>query len=254
MKKGTLLIASLVLLGAVDANAQMEWTGRGFININGAFQVGDKSFTETLAGSDFILYDEQATYNLTHAFSGGALFDVGGGVRVWRNLAAGLAVSSFSTNSTVSLTGTVPHPLFFNRPRTVTHQQGGLDHRQVGWHFQLTWLVPVTDKIDLALSGGPSVFSVRQHIAVTSPSAVQIAEAGSPFDVVTVSRVVTQELSESGFGGNVGIDFTYLFTDAFGGGLMLRWAGASVELPANGGAQSVNAGGFQVGFGARVRF
>jgi hypothetical protein len=247
VKKGTLLIAGLLLLGAVDASAQMEWAGRGFVNINGSFQVGDKSFTDTLTEQ---LYDETATYDLTNEFSGGALFDVSGGVWVWRNLAAGLGVSNFSTTSTITLAGTVPHPLFFNRPRAVTHQQGGLDHRQLGWHFQLTWLVPVTDKLDVAFFGGPSVFNVRQRVATQ----MEIVETGMPFDTATVNRVVTQESSQNGFGRNVGVDFTYLFTDALGGGIMLRWAGASVDFPSSGGTQSVDAGGFQMGFGARLRF
>ena len=242
-----MLIASLVLFATAAASAQMEWADRGFINVNGTFQVGDGSFAETLTET---LYDEQAMYDLTHEFSGGALFDISGGARVWRNLAAGLAVSMFNTTSTVSLTGSAPHPLFFNRSRAVTHQQGALDHRQIGWHFQLTWFVPVTDKIDVAVSGGPSVYNVRQRLA----SQVEIVEIGAPFDTATVNRLVTQESRNNGVGGNVGVDFTYLFTETFGGGIMLRWAGASVDIPAQGGTQSIDAGGFQVGVGARVRF
>ena len=39
-----------------------------------------------------------------------------------------------------------------------------------------------------------------------------------------------------------------------GGGIFVRWAGGSVEVPASGGEQSLDVGGFQVGIGLRARF
>ena len=247
VKKTTLLVACLALLASTDARAQMQWTDLGFVNINGIYQVGDRSFTETLTST---VYNETATYDVRHDISGGAAFDVSGGVKVWRNLAAGFGLSIFNTSSTVALTGSVPHPVFVDRPRSVTHQEGGLDHRQLGYHFQATWVMPVTDKIDIAVFGGPSIFNVSQALVTD----VEIVEVGAPFDTARVNRVVTSQSSKNGFGGNVGVDLTYLFTARVGAGLLLRWVGASVDLPASGGNQSVEAGGFHIGGGARIRF
>ena len=247
MKTGTLLVVDLLIVAATDAAAQSAWTDLGYFNINGAIQTGDSRFTQTLREP---IYGEEATYNLTHEFSGGGMFDFSFGGRVWSNFAAGLAVTAFNTTSSLTLNGTVPHPLFFDRPRTVTSQQDVLDHRQLGYHVQLSWFVPVNDKLDVALFGGPSFFSVDQQLATQ----VTVAESGEPFDTVTVSQVVTQKASESGTGGNVGVDVTYLFTDVIGGGVMLRWASGTVDLTTADGPQSIDVGGFQVGFGARVRF
>jgi len=52
---------------------------------------------------------------------------------------------------------------------------------------------------------------------------------------------------------NAGIDITYLVTEQLGGGLFVRWAGGSVDIPATGGTQSIDVGGMQVGIGLRVR-
>ena len=53
---------------------------------------------------------------------------------------------------------------------------------------------------------------------------------------------------------NAGVDFAYMLTEQFGGGLFVRWAGGSVDIPAAGGTQSLGVGGFQTGVGIRVRF
>jgi hypothetical protein len=57
----------------------------------------------------------------------------------------------------------------------------------------------------------------------------------------------------------VGADVSYYFTERFGAGGFLRWAGGSTDievLDASNLRQEVktDVGGFQAGFGARVRF
>ena len=253
---GTLLLAGLVMFVATDASAQTAWTlNRGYVNINRVSQSGDTRFTETLTAT---IYGEQATHTLTHAFSGGGMFDVSAGARlplpsIWSNLAAGLAISTFNTASSLELRGTVPNPLFFNRPRTMTPQSALTDHRQTGVHFQLSWFVPVTDKIDVAVFGGPSFFSVKHRLA--SRVTINTADEVGPLYVSAPgAQLLTQETSAKSSGGNVGVDVTYLFTDVIGAGVMLRWAGGSVDLTTANGSHSIDVGGFQVGFGARVRF
>lgn len=251
VQSGTLLLAGLMMCVATDAAAQTAWTlDRGYVNINRVSQSGDNRFTQALTET---IYDEQATYDLTHAFSGGGMFDVSVGGRVWSNLAAGLAISTFNTTSSLELRGTVPNPLFFNRPRTLTPQTSLTDHSQTGVHVQLSWFVPVTDKIDVAVFGGPSFFSVNHRLA--SRLTLNTADEVGPLYVSAPgAQVLTQETSEKTTGGNVGVDVTYLFTDVIGAGVMLRWAGGSVDLTTANGSQSIDVGGFQVGFGARVRF
>ena len=245
------LVAGLALLVAGDANAQMQWVDQGFVNVNGSYQAGGLQSQEVITEP---LYGETATYSVVHDLAGGAILDVSGGVRVWRNLAAGFGLTVLTQKlhkSGIKVSGVVPSPLFFNRSRTVAYQVSGLDHRQVAFHFQALWFVPVTDKIDVALFGGPSVFYLTQDFI----SSVGIMELGyfGPGSA-RIWRVSKQPTTRNTLGGNVGVDVTYLATETLGGGFFVRWAGGSVDLSITGTSQSVDIGGFQIGGGVRVRF
>jgi hypothetical protein len=251
LRKAMLLVAGLALLVAGDANAQMQWPDQWFVNINGSSQAGGLQSQEVITEP---LYGETATYSVVHDLDGGAIFDVSGGVRVWRNLAAGFGMTVLTQklqNSGIKVSGVVPSPLFFNRPRTVAYQVSGLDHRQVAFHFQALWFVPVTDKIDVALFGGPSVFKLTQDLI----SSVEIMEMGHiGAGSARIWRASKQPTTRNALGGNVGVDVTYLVTETLGGGFFVRWTGGSVDLSTNGSSQSVDIGGLQIGGGVRVRF
>ncbi|RUA01585.1 MAG: hypothetical protein DSY84_05140, partial [Candidatus Neomarinimicrobiota bacterium] len=60
-----------------------DWEDTAFVSVNFGYQVGDRSFSETLSAT---IYDETATYDVNHESGGGGFFDISGGVRVWRNL------------------------------------------------------------------------------------------------------------------------------------------------------------------------
>ena len=243
-----LCLLTVGLCGAPAADAQVaEWTGTAFASINFASQVRDRSFSESLSAT---IYAETATYDIVHDGGGGGFFDVSGGVRVWRSLAAGLGVTQFSRRGGATVTGQVPHPLFFNRPRSATYARTDLEHKETGIHLQAVWVTPIQDRIHVSVFGGPSFFSVDQSHITGATS----AEIAAPFNEVAISQVATGTVSESGVGGHVGVDVTYLVTEQLGGGIFVRWAGGSVDLPVSGGTQSLDVGGAQFGIGLRARF
>ena len=243
-------------LGTPTAEAQMKfweraWEDAAFISINFGYQVGDRSFSERLGDLvPIIIYDELATYDIDHRSGGGGFFDISGGVRVWRNLAAGLGVTRFVATSGAAVTGSIPHPLFFGRPRTGNFSRTDLEHAETGIHLQAVWVVPITDQIDVSVFGGPSFFNVGQSVITN----VMPAEVGAPFNTVAITGATITTVSERAVGGNVGVDITYLVTERYGGGFFVRWAGASVDIPASGGPQSIDVGGTQFGIGLRARF
>ena len=108
----TLGVLALGMLAVTDVAAQLQaWEDDGYVSINYGYQVGDRSFVESLSAT---VYEETATYSVSHSSSGGGHFDIGGGVRVWRSLAAGIAITpSMSTSAGATISGSVPHPLFF---------------------------------------------------------------------------------------------------------------------------------------------
>jgi hypothetical protein len=238
MKK-VLGVIALVLVAA-PAHAQiMQWEDRGFANVNVLAQPQSRNVTDS---STFTLYDENGTVTCPRKIGGGAVFDVSGGYRVWHNLAVGLGYSRFSDSSNVTVTAAVPDPLVFEQPVVQDLNAGKLDHAENAVHFSAVWFWPVTDKIDVAASAGPSVFNVSDQgvTGVTVQPNTSIA-----------TGVTTTKDSKTGVGVNAGVDVTYLVTQKIGAGLLLRYAGASVDLPT---VKSLKVGGFQIGVGARYRF
>ena len=253
----TLLLVSLLVCGASDAVAQSQWktlTDRAYININGAFQgTSDTAFTETLTDT---LYGEAATYELKNGLSiGGSTFDFGFGARVWNNVAAGLSISSVATSSSLSATGTVPHPLFYNRSRNVTYQASDLSTSNRAYHVQFSWFVPLSDDFDVAIFAGPSFFTI-DHRRGTLP--VSIENSGTLLNNAVMTNLATQASSGTATGVNAGIDATYHLMEfmgaGVGAGVMVRWSSGSVDLATASGTQSVDAGGVQIAVGARLRF
>ena len=249
LARGTLclLIATgAVFPGVADAQGR-SWTGNGFINLNGGGQSGDQRFSDALDGP---LYDELAVYANDYVSSGGSLIDVTGGVRVWHGLAAAFGVTIVNGSSTVDIAGSVPHPLFFDSARATALQRADLTHRQVGFHFQVVYLIPLTDAIDVAVFAGPSVFRVEQDFV----SDITLGPEIDPFDTVALAGAPTQAAQETGIGGNVGADVTYMFTDILGVGGFVRYTTGSVDFTTSDGVQRLDAGGTQAGIGVRARF
>jgi hypothetical protein len=233
---GTIALA----LVAVPAQAQMRWQDRGFANVN---LVAQPQSRDAALNSAFELFDEQATVASVRDIGGGLVLDLAGGVRVWRNLAVGIGYSYFSDSSDVDVIATIPDPLVFDQPVVQNLTASGLDHSEQAVHFSAVWFWPVTDKIDVAVSAGPSIFNVSD-VGATGVSLQP--------NTATATGVTTVEASETAGGFHAGFDVTYLVTRRIGVGFLLRYAGASVDVPtAN---DSLDVGGFHIGTGLRWRF
>jgi hypothetical protein len=236
----TLALAFAALLAAPAHAQQMTWTDRGFANVNLGVQGGSSDLATT---SSFELYGEQGSLATTQEVGGGGLFDFSVGYKVWRNLAVGIGYSRTGSDADVAIAASVPDPNFFDRPRPVSSVSEGADHSQNAIHFQGTWIMPVTDTMDVGFSFGPTIFNVSQDI----PSAVTVNEPGPTL----ASTSLTRE-KETTVGINLGVDVNYFFTPRFGAGVLARYTFGSVDF--EGADDSIGVGGFQIGGGLRVRF
>lgn len=246
----TLMVCGL-MAGAATVSAQSrEWTDRGYANINLGFQ-GSPGDIE--AARTFTIYQESGLVGVNSEVDGGPFFDLSAGARVWKNMSVGLGWHRVSSNSDATVAGRVPHPLFFDRPREFSTAVSGLERSESALHLSFGYMVPLNDKIDVHIFGGPSFFWLSQDVVAD----VQIGEAGAPFTSVVVSPVVT-EREEKPVGGHIGADFTYRFYETgrmkLGAGAFLRYAGASADLVVVDQTVSSDVGGFQFGFGLRTRF
>jgi hypothetical protein len=237
-----------VCLSAGAARAQpLADEPRFFVNIDGLYQAGSQDQRRTVP---FTVYDEQGAFDIARRIGGGGALDISGAYRVRGSLAVGLGISRFADTATGNVAGAVPHPLFFDRHRPFALEAPDLRHRETGVHLQAIWWVPVTNEWDVAVSVGPSFFSVSQtHVAD-----VQFVEIGAPWDAVSASIAGRADRSASGAGFNLGAESSYMLTRHLGAGVTLRFARATVDLPSGAGDASVRAGGFQVGAGLRLRY
>ena len=242
MKITTAAILALCVFGAprMAAAQTMQWTDKGYVTVSGGVQSGSHDLSSS---GSFPLYDETATFSSSNKVMGGGLFDLGGAYRVWgKNLLAGVSFSHLSSKTEGSITGSIPDPVFFDKPRTVSKAFPDLKHSENQVHIDAIWMMPVANKLDIALFAGPTIFAVKQDII----SSLTVTEPGP-----TVTSTVTSE-SKTSVGFNVGVDAQYMIAKKYGVGVLARYAGGSVTLP--GAPKKLNVGGFQIGVGGRVRF
>jgi Outer membrane protein beta-barrel domain len=236
----TLVMAMLIAAAAADASAQTQPppAGLGFVNLNFGAQPSSRDFGTS---QSFPLYGENATFTTSQENGGGGMFDITAGYRFMPAFAVAVGFSNFSNTSSSTVTSSIPNPLVFEQPLVTTTTVSDLDHSERGIHIQAVWFLPVTDKIDVALSLGPSFILVKQDL---------VSSISVPPGTQTANPVKTTE-EDTGVGVNIGIDGTYLITRNFGAGVFMRYAGAKVDLTT---VDGLSVGGFQVGGGVRVRF
>jgi hypothetical protein len=255
MKSRALLFVSLTfaLCGAAEAQTRPvarpapppTITERVFFSAGMLFQVTSNDFTDT---ATIRRNAENGRLETSYDVGGGLAFDASGSFLVWRDLALGVGLTLFSASTTTTIDAQVPHPFFFNQPRSVTGEFDG-DRSETAVHIQARWLVPVSNKMLLTIFGGPSFFKVEQDIV----NDVEYSES-YPFDTATFSRAIADTQSESKIGFNVGGDFAYFFSRQVGVGVTAQYSAATVEMTVPSGTADVKAGGGQIGGGLRLRF
>jgi hypothetical protein len=240
MIKAGCLSFAMVAFAAAPASAQMTWTDKAFLNVNFGLQEVSRTLDTS---SNFDLYGETGTLATTQPIDGGALFDIGAGYKVWKNLAVGIGYSRVVSDGDVTLEANVPDPNLFDHPRGVTGVAPGAEHAEHSIHLQGTWVMPVTDKMDVSFSFGPTIFMVSQDVV----NGISVTEPTPTISSTTVTRQ-----DKTAVGVNLGVDLNYLFTPRIGAGLLVRYTAGSVDI--ENASESMGVGGFQIGFGARFRF
>jgi hypothetical protein len=238
---------------ATSANAQTgTWADRGYVNIGFGVESGSSSLTDT---QNLVVYEEEGTITSNTTWTSGSVIDAGFGVRVWRNMTVGIAYHQEENDTDAEITGMIPSPIFFNRPRTID-QDIVLDRKEKAAHLVIGWVLPLNEKFDFMVFGGPSFFRLEQD-AVEPFTAGDIGERTPPYAEVNldVDRV-THKKSLTGY--NVGVDGTYIIWSnddiRIGAGGFVRFTKASGEIMQLTGEQPTEVGGVQFGFGARIRF
>jgi len=256
------LTAGLVVAcvgGARDALAQPAPTDRIIVRLDGGWRPASRTFAGTRL---FTLFSEQGNFLADYEIQGGGVVDGGLSFLLWRNLAVGLDVSSYASSNPVNVTAEVPHPFFFDLPRTTTGVAGGLERQELGIHVRALWVMQITDWLVVSASGGPSLINARQDLVAS----VQHTEVGFPFDEIIFEGHTVSGQSSTTVGANLGLDVDtfilhrlpwlnrYEVMEHVGLGLLLRYVRGSVDLLIGEDPIEVDLGGLQLTTGFRFRF
>lgn len=238
MKAGVFCLA--LFAAASPASAQMTWTDQGFVNVSLGLQAGSQSFS---VNTPFELYGETGSVASAMDVKARGFFEIAAGYKVWRNLAVGAGYSFASGSSDAAIAASVPDPLFFDQLRAATATASDLKHKESAIHLTGTWMVPVTDKVDVGIAFGPTIFMISQDV----PVGVNVSEPGP-----SITGVNVESLDETTVGFHLGVDVTYMVTPRIGVGGLARFTRGSVDV--ENASESLKAGGFQLGAGVRFRF
>jgi opacity protein-like surface antigen len=198
----------------------------------------------------FTEFAEQGTLDVSNSYDLG--FGGEGGLRyLFTEHVGAEAVFSYTRrNGSAEYTGRFPHPLYLDRPRVVTGTVEDLTHKETTVHVDVVYS-GASGHVGYALFGGLSYFIQVKPSLIGQP---QYTHA-FPYDEITITNVPILDESESKAGFNVGGELEYRFSEKVGGAVAVRYSRASVEFKVDD-ANSVklDAGGFFVGLGLRVRF
>ena len=232
----------------------------GYLNLNAMYPTVGHALSQRVRPQ---VYGETAEFDFRHVTPSRVGVDAAVGLRVWSNLAVGLGVTHSSAPTDVDVTGRVPHPLFYERPRELMDRLGRFYRRtELGIHLHAAWTIPLADRLDVVLSAGPSLFFV-EFDRVDPPDQSDVNEM-TPYTVeqltVDFGRGSVQKRVP---GASVGVDLTYhfirrsdpgaLFWTA-GIGIFAGWMTGTSALPEFGADENLDVGGLRAGAGLRFRF
>lgn len=245
------LVPAAVVLAALGcaapASAQAD-RDRVRISVDAGVQLSSIAFDTSAAR---LVYLENASIGTSYRVRRGLLADGGISIRLAGNFGVGLTVSSFMAKNDGAVSAALPHPFFFKTPRTVTGTAPDLRRDELVTHLQAIYTVRPGEKVDVAVSAGPSFFRVRQDVVT------DIAFSDSyPYDAPALTSAATQRVSANRIGFNGGVDVGVRLSRHAGLGGRARFSRATVTLamPNGGATVSTDAGGVQLAGGLRLYF
>jgi hypothetical protein len=244
------VVALTVVVGASISEpvvSAQDITDRGWIYVSGVYPSQENTFTDTVSFTENF---ETGTTVTPYTVGGTPGVDVMGGVRVWQYFGVGAGVTQASQTG-VSTTSTTrsPHPLYFNRHRTITGPSS-TDRTDTQVNIHAMVVVPAGRRVRVTLFGGPTLFQVKQEL-VTSVSKID----GYPFNTPTFQAYSKRAESVSSVGFNAGADVAVYFSSHVGVGGMVRYSVGTADFSTiDGDTLTTDVGGLHVGGGLRLKF
>ena len=205
--------------------------------------LGSSTFSGTQTVRD---YAEDGTLKSSYDVGGapGGAFDLQYNLKKTFGVRAGF--QTFSRKSTGTFDAQIPHPFFFNKPRSLSGTQSDLGFSESAFSLTLVYRAG-SGKWKVNVEGGPAFFSVDATVA----DRVNYGDV-YPYDVVTFSGVSSSKKKVSPVGFAVGVEVGRQVSNAVAVVVQGRLSQGTGDLDVNGQKMSVKAGGGQVRVGLRI--
>jgi len=242
----TIALTAVVLPWPAPASAQSWDVDRLRVQLNGAFDVTALSWGQS---SGFTEYLETGSLRTDYEADGAVGLDVGLQVRLFGPLGLMASYSAVERDASGSFAFEVPHPLYFDQPRSASGDLSSLAYSEKVVHLGVGY-AGGSSNLDVALFGGVSLFTVETELLED----VDYSQS-YPFDSIAVTGTPRSTQKQSPTGFHVGGRIDYRFSRVVGFGVQARFSRATVELAApDGSTTDLDAGGFQVAAGLRLYF
>jgi len=251
MRTSTLL--SIVALAvAASASAQEapasgeERERRIRVLVNGLYNPTDIGFTDS---STFTSFLEEGRSTRTYDGGKGVVFEVGAIVGITKVLGVMGSVELYQSEFDGSFEESYPHPLYFEKPRTVAGDIAGLEYKETAVHLDAV-LTRAFSSFTVDVFAGPSLFFTKTDVLNTVTTASEY-----PFDEATVTSTSNATLDDNPIGFNAGGALTWRLSEVIGIAFQARYSHATLGIAREGGDEiDLDAGGFRVGGGIRLSF
>lgn len=228
-RAGGWLAAAAVLAGlaglAGPAGAQSRSReGRVFVGLGGG--VGQHpAFAETLPFEDPLFGPEGGELSGDYPAGRGAVWEGTLAVRVAGGFALGVAAGRSTVEHAVEVSARLPHPFFYDRPRTVGGVAESVAGEETFVDLQARWMIEAGRSFEITLFAGPSfVRTTREFVTRVH------FEQAYPFDEAAFAGVERSEWMASRIGGHAGADVTYYVSGALGVGGTVRYRSGAGDL------------------------
>lgn len=251
MRPLTFFLITGLLVGLAPSSARAQsadwgpWGANGYVSLNGFYDTESRR-SDLVTRPEINL--ETATITASPETGRKPLYDFTAGGRVRGNLGFGFGVTFGTKTEEAPVRGSIPHPFYFNQPRTLDDRTT-LERSDVMVHLAALWLIPVNDRFAVTAFGGPTWFQVKQETI----RSLTLREA-FPFDSVAIESVNRERLTRSHWGYHAGFDVSYYFSRYLGVQGLVRYSNGTVTIATTGAESELKVGGLHAGAGLRVRY
>ncbi len=241
------LMAATPFLHAAEPAAAAPAPDRVRVVLNGAVWFTNPSFGDT---RQYTEYAETATVHTSYSVKTGFGPDLAVQLSLYRGFGVLVGYSLASRNADGHFDAQLPHPLYLDRPRSLSGSLTGYKYKEGAVYLDLA-LARSSGRVDWGLFAGATLFQVEADMLD------RLAYHDTyPYDELTLVSAPARRVKASPAGFNGGARLDYRFGRRFGVGVQLRYSTGSVKLRATPDATeaSFNAGGLQAGVGLRLYF